>query len=410
MRNSARQFSLDAAAPRCRSGPVSFRPLLSPTTVFWRAAPLCAACPRLRTPGRVRHAPGAFARVRIGCPRGAAVSVQCRRPRRQDKETMPQHAAQQRPLGAADANPGSPGVRSIRHEAAALRAAQAAGTQSMMGSAAQLDVLFARRQVRARARCGARRHAELTRRRAAGHADAQAQRLREAEQRWGLTVVDGDLVAVPGHDWEWQVEAPGNGAWPARRRRSRGACAASLLRLAGRVRDKQTTDSACGAASQERTPQVRAKAKLQRRQRPPCTRSTAPRCVSGAAGRAVTLPTHANAELDSPAAAPGRRDERRAGSATGAGEACGEAARSAPAGAASPQGCAVVRRPDTGTAAAGGGGAGRSVAQSLLACTLAPHAARAGPAAPCWGAGAAIGGFHTHRALPRIFGAHACTL
>ena len=68
---------------------------------------------------------------------------------------MPQHAAQQRSHGAAEAGPGAPGVRSIRQEAAALRAAQAAGTQMPIGTAAQLDVFFARRKVRARARRGA---------------------------------------------------------------------------------------------------------------------------------------------------------------------------------------------------------------------------------------------------------------
>ena len=65
---------------------------------------------------------------------------------------MPQHAAQQRPLAAADSSPGGPGSRSIRHEAAALRAAQAAGTQSRpTGNAAELSGFFARCQVSARA-------------------------------------------------------------------------------------------------------------------------------------------------------------------------------------------------------------------------------------------------------------------
>ena len=65
---------------------------------------------------------------------------------------MPQHAAQQRPRSAAEVNPSAPDVHNIRAEAAALRAAQAAGTQSRPSdTVAQLDAFFARRRVRPRA-------------------------------------------------------------------------------------------------------------------------------------------------------------------------------------------------------------------------------------------------------------------
>ena len=65
---------------------------------------------------------------------------------------MSQCAVQQRPRSAAEASPCATGVRSIREEAAALRAAQAAGTQSpSFCTKAQLDDFFARRRVRPRA-------------------------------------------------------------------------------------------------------------------------------------------------------------------------------------------------------------------------------------------------------------------
>ena len=70
---------------------------------------------------------------------------------------MPQHATPQRSRGETQSCPDVPAVLSFREEAAALRAAQAAGTQShACPSAEELDAFFARRRVRAGAR-----HAQL---------------------------------------------------------------------------------------------------------------------------------------------------------------------------------------------------------------------------------------------------------
>ena len=67
--------------------------------------------------------------------------------------------------------------------------------------------------------------------------------MKEAEERWGITLsVNGEPVPVPGHDWEWQIEAQASGARLAPRRRRRGACDSAVPRLAGRVRDTLATN------------------------------------------------------------------------------------------------------------------------------------------------------------------------
>jgi hypothetical protein len=60
------------------------------------------------------------------------------------------HEAQPRPRGETQACPAVPAVPSIREEAAALRAAQAAGTLQDCPSQEELGAYYARRRVRAR--------------------------------------------------------------------------------------------------------------------------------------------------------------------------------------------------------------------------------------------------------------------
>ena len=61
---------------------------------------------------------------------------------------MSQREAQQPPRRGAVVTLSAPGVRSIREEAAALRAAQATGNRS--GTLADLEALFTRHRVRPR--------------------------------------------------------------------------------------------------------------------------------------------------------------------------------------------------------------------------------------------------------------------
>ena len=212
---------------------------------------------------------------------------------------------------------------------------------------------------------------------------------------------------MPGHDWEWQIEAQANGARPAQRRRSRCACGSALPRLAGRVRRHHNQLSFSDAASQRRWTTWCWGETPQRRQCPLATRLRAPtRC--GCARRRAATPASMRADkAPSRAAACGRRWPPCADAAV-----AGEAYADTPRNGAGDAGSAVLRRANKATPADAGRRRCATLVEGLLACALVPQPASVapdGPPSPRWVADAACRG--VARLTPRAmhYSAHSCT-
>ena len=192
-----------------------------------------AACSVPRAAARSRSF-GVLARCRVLVPPKADSEA---------VETMPQHAAPQRPRSETQACPGVPAVLSFREEAAALRAARDAAPQSQstaLPSPEEVDAFFARRRVRLWAAALLLR-ARLTRRRV--WALPQATALKAAEERWGISFTAGEEpVPVAGHDWEWRIEAHAAGACSDVRRRGAARRGAPCRGLGGRSSRQKATD------------------------------------------------------------------------------------------------------------------------------------------------------------------------